>query len=350
MNTTDPLDLLTAARPTDASLEATWSSIRSDATLATTQQLAQTYATAPMISRVPRRRLNRRRFAALVSAVAVIAVAAVVAPALLGDRGSSATAALRPLVVIAENADPVVIPAGHFLRIVTVENPDGMPPGSMGDAPLTHESWTSADGHLWRRDTTPNGKSRLYDLGVQSGDIVNLPGKPLPILDLPTEPDALEALLRRHVSGSSSRNEAVFVAISELSRSGVLPPKVRAASLQVLATLPEVTAAKVSVDGKSLVRVDFADDSIRKDLTFSLLFDPTTATLVEEAETFRGVPGYRSVVTSRQIVDAMPPGLADQAAKEAAERTEWIRNCNGSIPTPAGFDCSLKPDSIESAE
>lgn len=348
--TKDPFELLTSARPTDTSLRETWSSHRSDAALTSMEQHA--VADAPHPALVPRRRINRRRWVALVSAAAAISAAAVVMPALLGDRGTSATAALRPLVMIAEKAEPVVIPDGQFLHLVTVENPDGTPAGASGgeEYPRTMESWMSAAGHLWRRDTTADGTVRIEDFGVQDGSLFNLRSTPVTQLDLPADPEALAEVLRRDVTGSTSKNEATFVAIAELSRTGVLPPRVRAASLEVLASLPEVTATKIDVGGQSRVRVVFTDESRRKDETRVLFFDSTTAQLVEEAGTFRGVTNFRSVITRREVVAEMPSGLADRAAKEAAKTDQWILNCNGSIPTPPGFDCSVKPDSITTSD
>ncbi|WP_353950070.1 hypothetical protein V6K52_10485 [Knoellia sp. S7-12] len=259
-------------------------------------------------------------------------------PALIGSESTSATAAIEPLVVIAENADPVVIPDSSFLHVVTVEK--------LGEAPRTMESWMSSEGHLWRRDSFPNGEVRLNDFGVQDGPFVDGPS-PMDATAFPDEPKALQSLLREKVSRSSSENEAVFVAIGDLARSGLLPPKVRAASLEVIAALPEVRATKTVVGGRPMVRVDFADNSIRKDQVFTLVFDGTTAELVEESGTFRGVTDTRVVITRREVVSAMPPGLAEQAAAEEMERNEWLRNCNGSIPTPAHFDCATVPKTLQ---
>ncbi|KGN33412.1 hypothetical protein N802_15240 [Knoellia sinensis KCTC 19936] len=350
MNTTDhdsrdPLDLLTTARPTDASLDTTWSSTRSEGALATMQRLAESDGKQAYVSRLSPRRRTTRRWAALGGVAAAMAFVAIVAPALLGRGSTSATAAITPLISIAENADPVVIPAGHFLHLVTVENPDGLPPGSAGDAPLTRESWMSSDGHLWRRTSPPSGRVVLEDLGAQDGNALHLP-QSVSTLELPTDANALEAFLRRRVQGSSSQNEAVFEAIAALSRAGDLPPRVRAASLEVLASLPEVTAAKVSVAGQRVVRVEFADDSIRKDETKVMLFASTTANLLEEAQTSRGETNYRSVITRREVVAAMPPGLADQARRQEAARTKWMTRCNGPDAIPNSPDCVKKPIGI----
>lgn len=364
--------ILEARRPTPESIEGLWGADRKAATLASLLRSAEAAEmdgeggvasltslfgaaepAAPKRSRLPSRRLGLRRAAILSGAAALLAATVVVSPALIGSESTSATAAIEPLVDIAENADPVVIPKGKFLHVVTVENPDGPPRGryyeeslKLGEYPRTLESWMSSDGHLWRRDSTTNGNVRLNDFGVQGG---SFPGSPSPkeATKLPDEPRALQSFLRDNVSGSNSRNEAVFVAIGELARSGLLPPKVRAASLEVIAALPEVTATKTTVGGSQMVRVDFADDSIRKDEVFTLLFDATTADLVEDIQWLRGKVNFRSVITRREIVSAMPPGLAEPAAAEEKERNEWIRNCNGSIPTPADFDCATVPKTLQ---
>lgn len=349
--------ILESRRPTRESIEDLWGPDRKAATLSSLLQRAEAIEmegesgvaslttlfgaaepAVPVSMRNSSRPRSPRRIALLSGAAALLAVAVVVSPALIGSTSTSATAAIEPLVVIAENADPVVIPDGSFLHVVTAEK--------FGEEPRTMESWMSSEGHLWRRDSTASGKVRLNDFGVQGGASIDSPS-PIEATAFPDEPRALQSLLRDKVNASNSVNEAVFVAIGDLARSGLLPPQVRAASLEVIAALPEVRATTTVMGGRPMVRVDFADDSIRKDQVFTLVFDGTTAELVEESQSFRGVTDSRQVITHREIVARMPEGLADQAAAEEKERADWLRNCNGSIPTPADFDCTPVPKTLQ---
>lgn len=336
MTTThDPITTLADHRPT----ESTWSPADRAATLA---NLHSAIATHPSASPTTARPASARRLRLAVVGVAAAAALVVGAP-LIGDRVVPSASAVEHLASAARNADRVVIPAGKYLHLLTVENPDGPLPGSgpalQAEYPRALESWTDSQGQIWRRDSAPGGSVRYFHFSVPSQDSVNTPS-PAFAATFPTQPGQLEAFLRSRVSGSSSQNEALFVAIGDMMRLGYVPPAVRGAALEVLADLPEVTATTTTLDGVDVTRVDFSDQSIRGDLTFSLYFDSATAALVKEVMADKGVTSFMSVVKSSDLVGGVPSTVIAAAAKQAADEEKFLRECNGDDPMP---DCATRP-------
>jgi hypothetical protein len=111
---------------------------------------------------------------------------------------------------------------------------------------------------------------------------------------LPTNVDDLTAYLRSHVSGSSSRDEAVFVAVGDALRTGDLlaTSDLRAALVGVLARTPGVTVHQDQRDylDRPATRIDFVDEQTRPDEVQSMYFDPATYQFLEERDGSSGQP------------------------------------------------------------
>jgi hypothetical protein len=109
---------------------------------------------------------------------------------------------------------------------------------------------------------------------------------------LPTNVDQLADYLRGHVSGSTSRDEAVFVAVGDALRTGDLlaTSQLRAALFGVLGTTSGVTVHPDEPDylGRPATRVDFVDERNRPGEVQSLYFDPHTYQLLEERDAASG--------------------------------------------------------------
>jgi hypothetical protein len=123
---------------------------------------------------------------------------------------------------------------------------------------------------------------------------------------LPTDVTGLTAYLRSHTTGSSSQDEAVFVAVGDslLKYGGLASPRLRAAMLAVLSRTPGVHVFLGQLDylRRSAIRVDFVDQRIRPGEIHSYYFNPTTFRFLEESTSRNGqastynhpTPGYRA--------------------------------------------------------
>jgi hypothetical protein len=122
--------------------------------------------------------------------------------------------------------------------------------------------------------------------------------------------------LRSHVSGSTSRDEAVFVAVGDMLRTGIVPPALRAAAIRVLERTPHVALGVTHTDalGRPVIRFDFVDTSKRANETQSLIFDPKTAALLGEIESYAsGQPWFTSTLVSSGITSNVPPQVLARA-------------------------------------
>ena len=113
---------------------------------------------------------------------------------------------------------------------------------------------------------------------------------------MPTDPDKLNKYMRSHVTGSTSRDEAVFVAVGDALRiaDGLASPKLRAAFLAVLSRTPGVTLFEGQRDDLNhpAIRADFVDQANRPGEVQSLYFDPTTFQLTEMGGGTNGQPTH----------------------------------------------------------
>jgi hypothetical protein len=261
---------------------------------------------------------HRRYFAAVLGLATAAAVATVtgVAP-LPGLSGEAphANAALRSLAVAAGKAPADGVGAQEY-RHVTAHL-------SNGGASMS-ETWIAADGRSWRWDTF-NGTKEYFAFPaptqVATGEPVYSPAR---LSTLPSTPKALSHYLRRHVSGSSSTNDAVFTAVGDLLRTRAASPQLRVAAIGVVEGLPYIsTRATTDLLGRPALAVTYAAPGNGPD---SLLFDRSSATLLGEDL----LPGYRvaytedvavsvpaEVLSHAQLPKAMPAGVTQASAQPA---------------------------------
>jgi hypothetical protein len=296
----DVLDAVSAFRPTDEQLDREWPAARRAAVLERVRTAAPD-APIRFVARRPQHR--RRRWALATVAVGVAAAAAVAVPLLLpadapGGSTNAGAATLEKLAVAAANTPADLVQPGQFRHLVDREIQNG-------DQPMqtVHESWTAYDGRIWRKDTLLSdflGRHGVVDYYQfpPGGASVNAP-TPQFLASLPTEPGELHRYLKKHVSGSTSRDEAVFVAVGDMLRGGFAPPMLRAAAIRMLEHAGHVTVRQgIDSQGHTAIVVSFRDRVHRPGETDSIYFDPATSAIEEETTTLCRLPAVPSAATA----------------------------------------------------
>lgn len=319
----DQFSPLTALRPSEQALDAEWTSERRATVYARIRAGIETEFTAGgdlagddvLLDTTPLHpassladtttppRVSRRRSLAVMGGVAAAVAALLAVPLLLPSgtpTGPSTARALSALAAAAADEKP--LPAGQFRHVTSRASQNGHV--------TTTESWTAADGHVWRRDTygeAADSPTQLYAF-PPGQDSVNYPS-PAFLATLPTDPADLETYLRAHVSGSTSQDEAVFVAVADMLRGGFAPPALRAAALRVLERNPHITVQDGrDALGREATIVQFVDEAARPGEVKSLYFDPASAALLEESIVAPGLD-FQNVVVSRDAVSSVPDAL-----------------------------------------
>lgn len=124
---------------------------------------------------------------------------------------------------------------------------------------------------------------------------------------LPTDADDVATWLRDNTSGSNSADEAVFVGVGDMLRTGYVPAGVARAAIEVLGRLPEVRTETTG----SQVKVIF-DDPGTRDGNHYVIFDTDTADVIEEG--FAGSEvSYRATTTYHPLADAVPADVLAEA-------------------------------------
>lgn len=304
--TPDPIAQFAALRPTDADLAQAWPADRQAAVLdrVRNEHDTPTDAGLAVVGAAPARRMPRRRLLITAGGIAAAAAAILIIPLVVpsgAPAGPPTAAALEGLAVTAAAEQP--LHPGQYRHAIVTDTQNGHT--------VVRESWTSADGTVWRHDSA--GQTSEYYRFPPGGDDLNYPS-PSFLAGLPTDPTALGSYLRSHVHGSSSRDEAVFVAVGDMLRGGFAPPALRAAALRVLEATGHVTAAPGNDPaGQPAIKVSFVDQQTRAGEVQTLYFDPVTARIIRESMTAPGIT-FQSVVTASGIVDAVPPQVLKIAA------------------------------------
>lgn len=139
----------------------------------------------------------------------------------------------------------------HFLHVKTEALQQNS--GIFGDGKTldtNRESWIRWDGKTWAIDSRPSAGWREYQLFPRAAEpYLNNP-TPESAAALPDDPDAVRTYLDEHVSGSNSHEEAIFVAVCDLTRSQFLPPETLAAALRVLADVDGIETKDVTFHGR----------------------------------------------------------------------------------------------------
>lgn len=261
-----------------------------------------------------RRPVGRRLV--LVGGVATLTAAAVALPAVL-RREDATVQALERLAERAAAQPVAAFGPGRFLRLVVVENPDGGgvlitgEPAPQGAYPRTLESWTAADGTIWRRDTEGGGARRFHEFLVTELVAGGPMMTPAGLASLPTDPARLERLLR---PDRNATDESVFHLALRVLGTGFAPPALRRTLFDVLARLPDVATTRVpTTDGRPSLRVTHTGPD-RGGRSQYACFDEDTAEVLETGDVIDGVPTFVSVVQERRFVDAVPAEVLERSA------------------------------------
>lgn len=300
----DAVTRLAAHRPTSDDLEAGWPAAARSAVL------------EDALHRPDRTGRPARRPLRIAAAAAVVAVGIGGTSILWPRAGVPSAAALDALAATAARAS--TIPSGQYLHLITRSSQSDE---GRATEQRTIESWTDAAGRVWRHDrssTTPEmwfafcPPRRLADsyAGATAEQLATLP----------TDPVALEEHLRATVTGSTSPDEAVFVAVGDMLRGEAAPPALRSAALQVLGRTPHVTTSETTRDGRPVVEVTFRDDDRRRGVAQTEVFDTATASIVAERITAdAGAHVYTSNTQNLGLTDALPQEV----------RTRAVTQCDG---------------------
>lgn len=254
-----------------------------------------------------------RRPVALVGLAAAIAVAAAVVPAVLpssapGGPAPAAAAELRRLAGAAITSGDESLLAGQFRHVVVTSH--------QADPALSTalESWTGADGRVWRRDTS------THEDGTPGRTETFLFTTPEPVTTgFPTDPNALQHYLVAHASGSTSTDEAVFSQLSDLLRGYAVPAALRSAATEVLARSGHVRLGPRTTDsfGRLVQEVDFVDEVGRPGEVQAIVFDTADARVTAERITITtplsASSYYESAVAPADVTDEVPADVLRDA-------------------------------------
>ena len=256
----------------------------------------------PDLSARPAKRRVRRP-AILVTAVAAVTVTVLVVPMM--TPGGTASAAALDTLSAAAGRQPAEAPAG-ILHTVVVERQRGM-----GDR--TGESWTLSDGTRWQQNTSPSGSVEYWKFPSPYSTLT-----PAAVAALPTDPAAMDAVVRKQASGSLSTNEAVFTYYGEALRLGYVPPDVRRTMLTAMKRLPFIiTQNATTIDGAACMKVTYYEP-LRFFAGHYYCFDEATTSLAESGTSVFGSIDSRSTFTVRDYVTAVPTDVTSQAVDQTA--------------------------------
>lgn len=261
----------------------------------------------------PRRRRSLRGRMATAVAAAVAAGALVVAPSMLGNPQPAA--ALAQLAQTASEQSGPVIPEGKYLRLIVVENPDGVE-GDVHDAyPRTREVWTDSQGNTTFYDTEglARKESSFYVPETDRNAPAGYPNNSLSyVRGLPTDAKELDSLLRSGLAdGGLSRDERIFTFLSDVLITGYAPPEVNRAAIAAMANLDNISVERSSSYRKQpCLRVSFAEPK-RAGLRNHVCFNESDATLLETGNTSPVSLPFLTVVMSREILDEGPAKPVD---------------------------------------
>jgi hypothetical protein len=361
------IDRLAELRPTDEALEALWSSADRTATLDEVlggPRLIRARAFAP--SRRRHRTVAFGMSAAAVTAVAIAVPVAVIGagrshtPSRVTDHSAppatsaTATSTPAPALTTAVTLAPVdSMKPGQYLHVVEVEKQDGQWPTSLqcpsshqsadpndpscpgGWVPDTqppvhyraaHESWTASDGTTWRVDreisnvSATNGRTSYYKFPPSFGAY---PYSPKKFADLPTDPAALEQVLRdynsKHYAGESAEflNYEIFDAVHGMLSTRVASPKLRLAAVQVLERAPGVTRGPATTDSLGRAALEFVATNTKTGSSESLFLDPNTLEIEQESSTRPVSVIEPDVYESVDVADAVPADVLQKAVLQS---------------------------------
>jgi len=328
-------DLIERTKPTDEGLHEEW-----------TPSLRHEVLQNVLAGRASRVRPGRRAWPVAVAASLVAALMLSSPIAFPGWFTTNAAAEELGKVATAASAQTRLEWGDHqYLRVQSIDSQDGVPEGlAPGEGPqpapavevatsrrVTFDDYYTTDGWTWS-DRVVNGRTERYIFPASWGWT-----RPDYASTMPTEPHLLDAFLRARALGSTSQDEAVFVAIGDMLRQEAAPPAVRAAAIGVLGLNPKVTVEHTTdTQTRPVLKVTFTDEAMRPGTRQYLYLAPDTGVLLGRGSNGPGWD-YHSVITNRQVVDALPADLAAALGTEKVGKE--VRNGNTTpIPDNAGPD------------
>lgn len=331
-------------------------------------EVSQTTATAPPIRRPSapkptpsephggRLRFVRRRRLALAVPLSVVALVAlmvgIVVVVMPSDQNGGPAGGGTPFVADSLAPTPRV-GAGEYAYRVTEYyrvSADGTAQaggtaaaggGSGWAEPERQQLWTAPDGEQWQLDTS-GGNTQCSHWHGPAHDVGFEEPTQAFFDQMPTNEMQLNDYLRGHVQGSTSQDEAIFVAAADSLRTADLlaSSRLRAAWVEVMSHASRITVHSGVRDylNRPAVRVDFVDQTQRPGELNSLYFDPATFQLLEERDGSSGAPdsfsgpspawsgplpsneatttgdeltgpAHVSVVTDEKVVDQLPDAI-----------------------------------------
>lgn len=266
----------------------------------------------------PKTRSHGRRW--LIGAVAAATAGAVTVPLLLpGWFGTRAAAAeLEPVARNAERRVGLSWAAGQFLHVVTSSHQTGTIDSDHGPKPIDQsivaDDWRDPEGWTWSRRRFRT-TTEFYVFPPIWGWM-----RPGYAATMPTEPHALDLFLRARVSGSTSQDEAVFVAIGDMLKQEAAPAALRAAAIRVLGMNPGVTVAtELDPIARPALRATFRDERARPGVQQSLYLHVDSGVLLGHLTSW-GDGRYQAVITQREVVDALPDEIVKKLGTQRVPR------------------------------
>ena len=310
--TRDPYDVLTAARPSDERLHEAWTPTRAESVLAEVRQRAA--GPGAVVVRTLRARRATRRWAATGVAAAVAALGVLAASAVLTPQAAMPKAqAIEALATAAAQAPTLAIGPGQYLhQVVTFrqDHRDAQTPA----VDSTSESWVDAGGTTWLRAvsrTDPVGTSYSRVPASKLGPDPFMGTQPSDYERWPTDATALRAFFDAHIRSDGPNaldpSQSIFEDCTDRFVAGTTPPKLNAALIRLLGSLPQVTTSRVQFAGRAAVRLEY-----RGAYVDAVYFDERTAQYLGETDS-----GNRTEVTALPtVVDAVPAEVRARATTD----------------------------------
>jgi hypothetical protein len=346
-----PLDVIARYAPTPASTDVEWSAARRQEVLtdiignraadgrSDVYMFPLQFVTGKPVQPGPRR---AGRYVLAGSVAVLVAMAGVLIAVLPSNRSSDRQPSAGAVFAPPPGLSNAATGEGQIsYRVIqqTDLNSSGAPDPNSQDA-MVDRNWVSANGDI--RSVRTGSQTGCYL--VPLAGTVGFENPTLTFFaSLPTDVTQLNSYIRNHVEGSSSHDEAVFVAVGDAlsTADGLASPRLRAAMVGVLSLTPGVTIHENVQDylGRPALRADFVNQEIRPGEVESLYFDPTSFQLTESRDgsnsapsTYNGPsPAYEAPAPAPASADD-PDGLTGAGFVEVMQ-SESVLDVLPSVPT-----------------